>query len=79
MITTGSKAQVFHGSAKHTSGGLKKQDLMRNKRGRIVSKKQHASGKKQMVTIMKSKHANVFRSNQQKVRSRTMGKSKRKL
>ncbi len=41
----GSKAQVYHGTAKQTSGGLKKSDLMKNK-GRIVSKKQHRHGKR---------------------------------
>jgi len=41
----GSKAEVYHGTARHTSGGLKKKDLMKHK-GRIVSKKQHAAGKK---------------------------------
>ncbi len=41
----GSKASVFHGYARHTSGGLTKKDLMKHK-GRIVSKKQHAAGKK---------------------------------
>lgn len=45
MLSVGSKSQVFHGNAKHTSGGLKKDDLMKNKRGRIVSKKKHALGK----------------------------------
>ncbi len=44
--TIGTKAQVFHNSAKKTSGGLTKKDLMKTKKGRIVSKKQHASGKK---------------------------------
>lgn len=42
----GSKAQVYHGTHARTSSGLKKQDLMKTKRGRIVSKKQHAAGKK---------------------------------
>jgi hypothetical protein len=42
---TGSKAEVFHGTAKHTSGGLKKKDLMKHK-GRIISRKKHAAGKK---------------------------------
>jgi hypothetical protein len=41
----GSKAQVFHGTAKHTSGGLTKKDLMKHK-GRIISRKKHAAGKK---------------------------------
>lgn len=42
---TGSKAEVFHGTARHTSGGLKKKDLMKH-RGRIISRKKHAAGKK---------------------------------
>lgn len=41
----GSKAEVFHGTAKHTSGGLHKKDLMRHK-GRIISRKKHEAGKK---------------------------------
>ena len=45
-ITIGTKRQVFNGTAKHTSGGLKKADLMMNKRGHIVSKKQSAAGKR---------------------------------
>ena len=45
-VTVGSKAQVFHGTAKHTSGGLTKKDLVQNKHGRIVSRKKMAAGKK---------------------------------
>lgn len=45
-ITVGSRAQVWHGTAKHTSGGLTKSHLMKNKAGRIVSRKKHASAKK---------------------------------
>jgi len=41
----GTKAQVFHGTAKHTSGGLTKKDLMKH-HGRIISRKKHAAGKK---------------------------------
>jgi hypothetical protein len=41
----GSKAEVFHSTAKHTSGGLHKKDLMKHK-GRIISRKKHAAGKK---------------------------------
>lgn len=44
--TVGSKAQVYHGTAKHTSGGLEKKDLVKNKHGRIVSRKKMAAGKK---------------------------------
>lgn len=45
LPAVGSKAQVFHGTAKHTSGGLTKKDLMKHK-GRIISRKKHAAGKK---------------------------------
>ncbi len=41
----GSRAQVWHGTADHTSGGLRKDDLMKSY-GRIVSVKKHAAGKK---------------------------------
>ena len=41
----GSRAEVFHGNAKRTSGRLVKDDLMKNKAGRIVSKQKHAAGK----------------------------------
>lgn len=41
----GTKAEVFHGTAKHTSGGLKKKDLMKH-HSRIISRKKHAAGKK---------------------------------
>lgn len=46
MKAVGSKAEVYHGNAKHTSGGLKKEDLMKNKHGKIVSKRKHANGLK---------------------------------
>jgi hypothetical protein len=45
MKTVGSRAEVFHGNAKRTSGRLVKDDLMKNGAGRIVSKKKHAAGK----------------------------------
>ena len=41
----GSRAEVWHGTAEKTSGGLKKADLMKNKYGRIVSRKRHEQGK----------------------------------
>ncbi len=53
MVTLGSKAQVFHGTAKHTPGGLKKKDLMKTKSGRIVSKKQHTAGLKAIKRLRK--------------------------
>ena len=42
----GTKAQVYHGTARHTSGGLTRKNLMKTKKGRIVSRKKHAAGKK---------------------------------
>jgi len=50
----GSKAQVWHGTAKHTSGGLTKRDLMKTRKGRIVSKKKHAAGKKALKNLIKA-------------------------
>ena len=43
----GSRASVWHGTAYKTSGGLKKEHLMMNKNGRIVSKKKHNTAKKE--------------------------------
>ena len=50
----GTKAQVWHGTAKHTSGGLTKSHLMKTKKGRIVSKKKHALGKKSLKNLRKA-------------------------
>jgi hypothetical protein len=47
----GSKSQVFHGSALSTSGGLKKKDLMKTRKGRIVSRRKHAQGLKQIKKL----------------------------
>ena len=38
MQTFGSRAEVFHGSALKTTGGLEKTDLAQDKYGKIVSK-----------------------------------------
>jgi hypothetical protein len=45
-MNIGTRAQVWHNTAKKTSGGLTKSDLMMNKHGRIVSRKKHNSAKK---------------------------------
>jgi hypothetical protein len=50
----GSKAQVWHGTVRHTSGGLTKKDLMKTKKGRIVSRKKHAAGKKALKNLLKA-------------------------
>ncbi len=51
-MATGSKAQVWHGTARHTSGGLTKKDLMRHK-GKIVSRRKHAAGLKAIRKLRK--------------------------
>jgi hypothetical protein len=42
----GTRAQVMHGTAEKTKGGLTKKNLKYNKYGRIVSKKKSAKGVK---------------------------------
>merc|ERR550537_953204 len=46
------KARVFAGAKTRTKGGLKKADLMRNKNGRIVSKKVSAKSKKAYASYL---------------------------
>jgi len=53
VVACGSKEQVWHGTARHTSGGLTKKDLMKHK-GRIVSRKKHALGKKALKNLHKA-------------------------
>ncbi len=43
----GSRHKVYNGTAYKTRGELTKDDLMMNKRGRIVSKKKHQTAKKE--------------------------------
>ena len=44
-LLVGSKAQVAHGTAYKTSGGLLKSGIFYNKRGRYVSLKKHKTAK----------------------------------
>ena len=46
MQTFGSRAQVMHGNAMKTVGGLTKKNLRKNKHGRIVSIKASKKAKK---------------------------------
>merc|ERR1712138_124384 len=52
-IATGkrAKASVWLGGKVKTTSGLKKPDLMKSKTGKLVSKKQHAAGKKAYANI----------------------------
>mmetsp|Transcript_6177 Transcript_6177/g.14197 ORF Transcript_6177/g.14197 Transcript_6177/m.14197 type:complete len:127 (-) Transcript_6177:15-395(-) len=47
------KSQVLKGAKVKTSGGLTKDSLMKNKRGKVVSKKKHAAGKKLFAAVKK--------------------------
>ena len=46
-LLEGSRAQVWHGTAYKTAGGLTRDKLMKNKHDRIVSRKKHATAKKE--------------------------------
>ena len=46
-ILIGTRAQVWHGTAYKTAGGLTKAHIMQNKSGRIVSRSKHSSAKKE--------------------------------
>jgi len=51
---TGSYVQVYRGTKKYTKGGLTKKDLVKNKKGRIVSKRQQSHNPlKKWVTACK--------------------------
>jgi hypothetical protein len=70
----GSRAQVMHGTAHHTSGGLLKKSLKKNKWGRIVSRKKSRSAKKKNL-LKDYKH---MRFTKRKSPRRSKRKSKRK-
>lgn len=46
VLEKGSRRQVWYGSAKKTSGGLRREDLVQKPDGRIVSRKKSEQGKK---------------------------------
>ena len=46
-VLIGSRAQVWHGTAYKTTGGLKKCDLVYNKHGRVVSRRKFQTAKKE--------------------------------
>jgi hypothetical protein len=51
--SVGTRAEVLHGTAAHTSGGLKKDDLKYNRWGRIVSKRASARAHKTFKHVSK--------------------------
>ena len=80
MTRKNSYAKVWHGTLKKTPGGLTKSDLMKNKWGRIVSKRKHNLGKKNKAfakagyVTKKGKFGSFKKSKQTKKKSR--GKKK---
>ena len=48
-LKVGSRAKVMHGGAEKTVGGLRKEHLMYNKAGRIVSKAKSKTMKNRMA------------------------------
>jgi hypothetical protein len=76
-LLEGSRAQVWHGTAYKTAGGLTKSHLMQNKHGRIVSKKKHETAKKEKrlekhgYTAKKGKFGAVKIASHKKSRSRS--------
>ena len=45
----GSRRKVFNGSAEKTVGGLRKEDLLKNNAGRIVSLRRHHTMKRRHI------------------------------
>merc|ERR1712220_46019 len=50
-MKVGRKSSVFKGTREKTGGGLKKGDLVKSKRGKVVSRKSSAAGKKAYKNI----------------------------
>jgi len=51
MKKTGTKAEVWAGTAMHTARKLTRADLMLNSAGKVVSKKQHANGQRAAANL----------------------------
>ena len=78
MQTVGSRASVYHGNAKHTSGGLTKKNLKKNKQGRIVSIKASKSSKKNKnLGSFKAKKGDPFGPNNNKRETKSKSKKRR--
>jgi len=81
----GSRAQVWHETAYKTSGGLIRLDLLKNRHGRIVSRKKSISEKKlgrlakHGWTAKKGKFGAVRIGNRSAVKTRKRRKMKRRV
>jgi hypothetical protein len=63
LKTVGTMKEVFEGKAAHTAGGLKASDLMKNARGRVVSRKRSEAAKKSYL------HNQAFKRNMLEVQT----------
>jgi hypothetical protein len=70
------KELVWNGEKKKTSSGLTKKDLMVNKNGKVVSKKQHKKG--QELYKMMKKEGRLAEPFQKKSKSKSKTKSKKR-
>lgn len=69
------KMMVWNGEKKKTSSGLTKKDLMKNKHGKIVSKKQYKKG--QELYKMMKKEGRLAEPFQKKSKSKSKKRSKK--
>jgi hypothetical protein len=77
--TVGTRAQVWHGTSKKTSGGLTKSDLMMNKSGRIVSRSKHFSAKKEQRLLKNGYGTQKGKFGFVKIGSKKRGKGSKKM
>ena len=73
----GSRQQVMNGTAYKTPGELTKSGLMMNKWGRIVSRKKHASAKREKRLLKHGYTAKKGKFGYVKVKSRKMRKTRK--
>jgi hypothetical protein len=82
-VLIGTRAQVWHGTAYKTTGGLCKSDLMQNKSGRIVSKAKHNSAKREKRLVkagyLTKKGQFGFVKNGKSMKKGRKGKGSRKM
>ena len=88
MKTFGSRAQVMHGTAMKTPGGLTKKNLRKNKHGRIVSAKKVKQSKDPnknpllkgnfLAKRKSSKRPGVFGPNEQSLNNKNNSKKSKK-
>lgn len=55
MSRFGTKEEVYNGKALKTKGGLRKDGLITNARGKVVSKSKHEQGKKSIISNRSTK------------------------